>query len=88
MSIRVDETCQLCGKNDGKVEMYVGGYLSYAHPSCAEIGDKAIEAYLHSLLGNFNGLWILASELVKMQENQDLSMRVKEAQSHEQRNES
>ena len=36
-------TCQICGKTDDKVDMFIGGFLGYAHEGCAELAEKTID---------------------------------------------
>ena len=43
--------CQLCGRNDGKTQFYVGGVFDWMHPKCAKIAEKAINEYLRFLSG-------------------------------------
>jgi len=46
-----NRVCQLCGKKtDEKLQAFAGGYLSFAHRSCADIGLKAVELFLRMQL--------------------------------------
>jgi len=37
--------CQICRLKKGKVENYIGGFVSYAHEDCLKKGFKAINLY-------------------------------------------
>jgi len=58
-------TCELCGKTDNKVELFIGGPFLYLHQKCADIGDKAIKAHLKSLVSMEYGVVYLANELIE-----------------------
>ena len=44
LSNKKGKVCGLCEKNTGeKVEMFVGGFIDFAHESCIKIGLKSID---------------------------------------------
>lgn len=45
--------CQLCDSEKGKVDMYVGGYVGFAHEKCIKIGRNTIERYERWVLLTF-----------------------------------
>ncbi|MHA1170094.1 MAG: hypothetical protein ACTSRU_19870 [Candidatus Hodarchaeales archaeon] len=55
-------TCDLCGESDDDVEMYCGGYVTFAHPKCGEIGNKAIALYLRRIAFSPSSLLFLVNE--------------------------
>ena len=57
-------TCELCGKTDDEVEIYLGGLFMYLHESCAELADKAIDRYLQSLVTRQWSLIQFAEEIM------------------------
>lgn len=65
------QECQLCGKTDEKVTMYIGGYFTWAHEDCAELADKAVGFYLRCL-GHDQGMTRFASDYL---ENEGFSVR-------------
>lgn len=58
-------TCELCGKTDEKVTLFIGGPWTYIHESCAEIAEKAIEGYLKRIVSMQYGITYLAEELIR-----------------------
>jgi len=56
--------CCLCGKPCSPKDMWVGGYLNYAHRSCADIGHKAVGLYVRYLLTEMWGLQIFAEHVL------------------------
>ena len=42
-------TCELCGEAKDDVDIYCGGPFFKLCPKCAEIAEKAIDAYLRML---------------------------------------
>jgi len=56
--------CQICGKTDEKVIMFIGGFLGWAHEDCAELADKAVGLYLRCL-GSEGGMTRLASDFLE-----------------------
>lgn len=58
--------CELCGVDDGKTEMCIGGFVNWAHPKCSKIGSKAIQLHLRRLAFMPNGLQYLAYEINKI----------------------
>ena len=58
-------TCQLCGKTDKTVDMFIGGYLMYTHESCGEIAEKAVDLWLESLCTREYSMFLLADNLLK-----------------------
>jgi len=59
----MEKRCDLCGKSDGKVQAYCGGYVLHAHPTCGKIGNKAIELYFMNLMTHPLGLSTLSNML-------------------------
>jgi len=55
--------CELCGKTDETVDVWVGGYLTFAHHKCAEIANLGVHAYLRMLLLSLSGMEILRQDL-------------------------
>jgi len=58
-------TCELCGKTDKTVELFIGGPFTYLHQKCADIGDKAITAHMERLVCMNQGLYYLANEIIR-----------------------
>ena len=52
--------CELCGVDDGKTEIHCGGFATWMHKECGDIGCKAIHLYLRRLAFMTNGLQYLA----------------------------
>lgn len=59
-------TCDICGKTDEKVDLWVGGYLNHAHHECADYASKAIELYLLWIDSSFYGARNFADHLLKV----------------------
>jgi hypothetical protein len=64
-------TCQICGKTDENVDMWIGGYLNEAHHECADYAAKAIELYLLWLDSSFHGARNFADHLMKVLKKHD-----------------
>lgn len=64
------KACQLCGEIDASVDMYIGGYVQYAHPECAKVGDKAIHQYLLSLHHRMFGIEVFVRDMLKVIEKE------------------
>ena len=63
--------CELCGKTDETVDVWVGGYLTFAHHKCAEIANLGVHAYLRMLLLSLNGMEILRQDLNRAEKELD-----------------
>lgn len=63
--------CQLCGKTDANVDVWVGGYISTAHHKCAEIGHRAVQLYLLNLHHQMFGLRMFAEDFLKVIEKEE-----------------
>ncbi len=68
--IIIQRKCQLCGKTDSSVNIWVGGYFAKAHQKCAEIGHKAVELYLLNLHHSMFGIEQFAEDLLKVIEKE------------------
>jgi hypothetical protein len=62
--------CELCGVDDGKTQMYVGGFVNWAHEKCSKIGCKAIRLHLRRLAFSPRGLEFLAHEIMQIVEEE------------------
>ena len=56
--------CQICGKTDENVIMFIGGFFGWAHEECAELANKAVGLYLRCL-GNDQGMTRFASDYLE-----------------------
>jgi len=63
MSVIVERKCQLCGKTDRAVDVWVGGYLTIAHHKCADIAARAVELYLLYLYHEMFGIELFADHI-------------------------
>lgn len=73
--------CELCGNSDGLVDIWVGGYFSFAHHKCAEIANRGIQLYQKMLILRPNGLEILVSDLTKAERELEKSFKGVKAKS-------
>ncbi len=49
--------CDLCGKPvNVPDDMHIGGFISWAHPECAELAEKTVDLYLRWLTLSPQGL--------------------------------
>lgn len=60
------KVCQLCGKSEGKVEYYIGGFVADAHKECVKIGMKAIDFWIQKQLIMPSGLYWLSKEVIRV----------------------
>ena len=58
--------CELCGVDDGKTQMRVGGFANWSHDKCSRIGSKAIELYLRKFMIMPRGLEFLAGDIIRI----------------------
>ena len=56
--------CQICGKKDDKVIMWVGGFFGWAHEDCAELANKVVGLYLQAL-NSEQGMMRLAVDFIE-----------------------
>lgn len=62
--------CDICGKPVKLPdEMWVGGYLQYAHKECAEYADKGVKRYLRWLTLSHVGLVQFAQDIIEANES-------------------
>ena len=64
-------TCQICGKTDETVDVWVGGYINHAHHKCGEYAAKAVELYLLWLDSSFHGARSFADHLLRVLKKHD-----------------
>ena len=60
--------CELCGVDDGKTQLYCGGFASWMHEKCGRIGSKAIDLYLRRRAFELNGLQYLVYDVMEVVE--------------------
>ena len=61
--------CDICGKPVKLPdEMWVGGYLSYAHNECAELADKGVRLYLRWLTLSHVSITQFAKDIIEAEE--------------------
>ena len=59
--------CDICGKPVRVPDdMWIGGYLSWAHPECAEMADKAVKRYLRWLTVTHVGITQFARDIMEV----------------------
>jgi len=63
--------CCVCGKPCKKDSFYIGGYLDWCHPKCAEYAETAVELYLKWLTLSHVGITNFAKHLLEVVEGSD-----------------
>ena len=64
--------CDICGE-PCKVpnHMYIGGYLGWAHPECAELAERAVKLYLRWIISTHVGVTQLSRDILEAEESFD-----------------